>query len=292
MPIYRANCVVRNKTGREVASRYPLWTGAADDARGAVAAATTHLGELDLPPDADTIVVTVRGPGAEVVVVTEYAEDVLAGRVVSADMSTLLSDAADQSPDDRRVAIERIKAEAVAVMPELARRAAAKQAERPDAPAGESATVQASSADPLQDFFGPGWKPTVKSAAPCADDAIFPAAGGDLWQNVYPLTIEEVRESMRRMYEQHYIGEFVFPIDRIKRRPDNPPKPIAPPLIFKDGEVKAVGGTYARGGPVNPKMPVPWVSDFLSEIQRRIVEEVARQPAYIFERYYLGKFTP
>jgi hypothetical protein len=157
-PIYRANCVVRDASGREVAARYPLWSGEAPTIAEAANAAREALAPHVADERAETAVVHVSDNKGGKVTFTEYASDVRAGNFVSADKSTLMADCEFVPEADRKLAIDELRRQAVDAMPELRAKAqAAKVAE-----GGETAPVEK---DPLADFFGEGWSPTVKPEA-------------------------------------------------------------------------------------------------------------------------------
>jgi hypothetical protein len=150
--LYRANAVLRDASGREVGSRYPLWSGDVAGQRDAVDAArealVPHVGDVRV----DTAVVTVTGADGTKVTFTEYAEDVRAGKFVSAQQSTLILDD-ENIPEEVRKRIaeearaeqERLAREAVASMPTVTEKLRARREEL--AASGELGK------DPVDDFF-------------------------------------------------------------------------------------------------------------------------------------------
>lgn len=120
MTVFRANAVLRDRAGREVGSRYPLWSGDVAGAREASEAARAALGPHVGDQRVDAAVVTLTGADGSRVTFTEYAEDVRSGRNVSGNPTTALLD--DETlPADQRAIIarqerERIEREALRAM--------------------------------------------------------------------------------------------------------------------------------------------------------------------------------
>lgn len=120
MVVYRANAVLRNKAGREVASRYPLWSGDVPLLSQAVEASRAALVPHVQDERVDTAVVHITGPSGQKTTFTEYAEDIRAGASVSADaQTTLLDDAPAMAPGELERRLDDLKQQAVAAMPGL-----------------------------------------------------------------------------------------------------------------------------------------------------------------------------
>lgn len=156
MTVHRASAVLRDRRGRELASRYHYWTGDVAGQREAAEQARAALGALD-DERVDTVLVTIEGADGGKLGFTEYAEDLRAGRFVSANQSTLMLDD-ERLSDEERAAIsasaqaeqERIKKEALDAMPKARELLAEREAvSRP--------------ADALEEFFNsmPGGRRSV-----------------------------------------------------------------------------------------------------------------------------------
>lgn len=123
---YTIDCRFRNKQGREVGFRMPLWKGEASSPSAAVNRAHEVLkASLPLPTGTSTIALTIKGEDGSMASATEFAEDVEIGRGASAiGSSGLLCDGINHELSDEQVeeAHKRIRDMAIAALPEAAQK--------------------------------------------------------------------------------------------------------------------------------------------------------------------------
>jgi len=125
------NASFRNKSGKELSARHPIWSGDAIDAGHAL---KQFIGggflHAHVTPLVDTIVLHVIDAKGGRTTATEYAEDIIHGKGTSLGTS-LLDEHADHglSKDEVAAAQEALESRALAAMPQVASKAAANKCE-------------------------------------------------------------------------------------------------------------------------------------------------------------------
>lgn len=117
---YRVDAIFKDRAGKELLRRTPIWTGEADDAKSAVVQAHEPVTAVCKTDERiDSISLTVKGQDGSVIHTTEYAEDFTIGYGASAlDGSGLAARAVAQLTDEQREeALKHLKARAVAALP-------------------------------------------------------------------------------------------------------------------------------------------------------------------------------
>lgn len=158
--IYTIDASYKNKQGREIGYRMPLWKGEATSASDALNRAHEALkAQLPLPTGTDTISLSIKGADGSHAMATEYAEDVEIARGASAvGSSSLLHDGVGHNltPEQLEAAQKRIQDMAVSALPSRVKQAA----------------IDKARGDALDDFFGEmdpaGKRKGVLSGAPAS----------------------------------------------------------------------------------------------------------------------------
>lgn len=119
MTVYRINASLRNKAGKEIAHRTPLWVGDAPSVRAALNTAKDHL-KPHMTPLVDTIVLHSIDDKGGRTTATEYAEDITHGVGTSLGTS-LLDEHADHglTPEQIAAAQAGLEKRALAAIPEV-----------------------------------------------------------------------------------------------------------------------------------------------------------------------------
>lgn len=118
---YRVDAVFKDRAGKELSRKTPIWTGEADDAKHAIVQAHDPVTIVcKANPTIDSISLTVKGADGSMVHTTEYAEDFTIGYGASAlDSSGLAADGVSPNLTDeqRKQAMDQIKQRAVQALP-------------------------------------------------------------------------------------------------------------------------------------------------------------------------------